>query len=415
MFTCCNLCYPLWQQKGDDIDGEAAGDRSGYSVSLSSDGTILAIGAPINDAGGNGSGHVRVFEWNISSTSWDQKGEDIVGEAAGDESGTSVSLSSDGTVLAIGAFKNDGANGADSGHVRVYGWNTVTASWDQMGDDIDGEAADDESGVSVSLSGDGNVLAIGAFFNGGVLDSGHVRVYGWNNVTTSWDQMGTDIDGEAYYDYSGVSVSLSSNGNVLAIGADGNNGANGDNSGHVRVYQWNAETSPPSWERMGADIDGEAAADYSGTSVSLSSDGTVVAIGAFFNGGNGYLSGHVRVYEWNADTSSWEQKGADIDGEAAWDRSGYSVSLSGDGTVLAIGAPYNGGNGTWSGHVRVYGWNDGTSSWQQQGIDIDSEASGDFSGYSVSLSSDGTVVAIGAPENDDNGDLSGHVRVYEFY
>jgi len=384
-------------------------------VSLSSDGTILAIGAPINDAGGNGSGHVRVFEWNISSTSWDQKGEDIVGEAAGDESGTSVSLSSDGTVLAIGAFKNDGANGADSGHVRVYGWNTVTASWDQMGDDIDGEAADDESGVSVSLSGDGNVLAIGAFFNGGVLDSGHVRVYGWNNVTTSWDQMGTDIDGEAYYDYSGVSVSLSSNGNVLAIGADGNNGANGDNSGHVRVYQWNAETSPPSWERMGADIDGEAAADYSGTSVSLSSDGTVVAIGAFFNGGNGYLSGHVRVYEWNADTSSWEQKGADIDGEAAWDRSGYSVSLSGDGTVLAIGAPYNGGNGTWSGHVRVYGWNDGTSSWQQQGIDIDSEASGDFSGYSVSLSSDGTVVAIGAPENDDNGDLSGHVRVYEFY
>ena len=38
----------------------------------------------------------------------------------------------------------------------------------------------------------------------------------------------------------------------------------------------------------------------------------------------------------------------------------------------------------------------------------------DFSGYSVSLSSDGTIVAIGADGNDGNGNLSGHVRVYEY-
>jgi hypothetical protein len=48
---------------GADIDGEAASDISGYSVSLSSDGKTVAIGAPGNDGNGSGSGHVRIFQW----------------------------------------------------------------------------------------------------------------------------------------------------------------------------------------------------------------------------------------------------------------------------------------------------------------------------------------------------------------
>ena len=68
----------------------------------------------------------------------------------------------------------------------------------------------------------------------------------------------------------------------------------------------------------------------------MSSDGTIVAIGAPYNDGNGSNSGHVRVYEYSG--SSWSQLGADINGEAAGDSSGYSVSLSSDGTIVAIGA-----------------------------------------------------------------------------
>ena len=109
--------------------------------------------------------------------------------------------------------------------------------------------------------------------------------------------------------------------------------------------------------QQGADIDGEAANDQSGWSVSLSSDGTTVAIGAYRNDGNGDASGHVRIYAWNSTTSAWEQQGADIDGEAAGDNSGNSVSLSSDGTTVAIGAIFNEGNGTLSGHVRIYAWN----------------------------------------------------------
>ncbi|CAM9089726.1 unnamed protein product [Chrysoparadoxa australica] len=51
--------------------------------------------------------------------------------------------------------------------------------------------------------------------------------------------------------------------------------------------------------------------------------------------------------------------------------------------------------------------------WVQLGLDIDGEAAIDNSGLSVSINADGTVVAIGAPMNDGNGDRSGHTRVYE--
>jgi hypothetical protein len=182
---------PSWSQTllDADIDGEAASDQSGYSVSLSSDGTRVAIGARFNDANGSNSGHVRVYDWNGSA--WIKVGDDIDGEAASDLSGYSVSLSSDGTRVAIGAVGNDGANGSDSGHVRVYELNGNT--WTQLGTDIDGEAAYDQSGHSVSLSSDGSRVAIGAYFNDGAngSSSGHVRVY---SLPT------TDSDGDGILD-----------------------------------------------------------------------------------------------------------------------------------------------------------------------------------------------------------------------
>jgi len=160
--------------------------------------------------------------------------------------------------------------------------------------------------------------------------------------------------------------------------------------------------------QLGTDIDGEAQNDNSGSSVSISADGSTVAIGAIYNEDNGTYSGHVRIYQYI--NSSWQQLGTDIDGEAQYDNSGYSVSLSADGSTVAIGAPYNDGNGDGSGHVRVYQYID--SSWQQLGTDIDGEAQYDLSGYSVSISADGSTVAIGALFNDGSGSDAGHVRVF---
>ena len=87
-----------------------------------------------------------------------------------------------------------------------------------------------------------------------------------------------------------------------------------------------------------------------------------------------------------------------------------SVSLSDDAKTLAVGAPL--ANDFDSGHVRVYRRDESESGWTQISKDIVGEGAGDESGGSVSLSGDGKTVAIGSEGNDDNGDASGHVRVF---
>lgn len=337
------LISGTWVQQGVDIDGELAGDQSGIGVSISDDGLIVAIGAFENDGNGPGSGHVRVYKF--ISGAWVQQGADIDGEAAFDFLGESVSLSSDGLTLAIGADGNDG-NGFNAGHTRVYKF--ISGAWVQQGSDIDGESAGDRSGFSVSLSSDGLTVAIGAFGNtGGGVNSGHTRVYKF--ISGAWVQQGLDIDGEAAGVFVGesISVSLSDDGLIVAIGASRNDG-NGVDAGHVRVYKFISGV----WVQQGVDIDGESAGDQSGSSVSLSSDGLTLAIGAAGNDGSGPSAGHVRVYKFISGV--WTQQGVDIDGEAAVDFSGNSVSLSSDGLTVAIGASGNDGNGNSAGHVRIY-------------------------------------------------------------
>ncbi len=384
-------------QVGQDIDGEAANDNFGFSVSLSSDGSTVAIGAYLSSGNGSQSGNVRVYQ-NISGI-WSQIGTDINGQAANDMNGYSVCLSSDGSILAIGAIGNDG-NGSNAGSVSIY--QNISGTWTQIGTDIEGEATNDYFGKSISLSSDGSIVAIGAIGNNGNgSDAGSVSIF--QNNSGTWTQIGADIDGEAANDKSGYSVSLSSDGTIVAIGANQNDG-NGNDAGHTRVYQ----NISGAWIQIGADIDGEAAGDNSGTSVSLSSDGSIVAIGAHKNDGNGSNAGQVRIFKNISGT--WTQIGADIDGEAVDDWSGLSVSLSSNGSIVAIGAIDNDGNGNNAGHTRIY--QNITGVWTQVGADIDGEAYGDNSGRSVSLSSDGSIVAIGAPLNNGNASHAGQVRVY---
>jgi len=396
-------------QIGQDIDGEVSGDQLGWISSLSSDGNILAVGLPFNDGNGSNSGKVKVYQ-NISG-SWIQIGNDIVGEFSGDQSGRSLSLSSNGTILAIGAPFNDG-NGSDSGHVRVF--QNISGTWTQIGNDINGESSFNESGTSVSISSDGSILGIGAISNSGNgpgFRYGQVRVF--QNLSGTWTQIGNDIDGENENDELGTSVSISLDGTILATGARFNDG-NGDSSGHVRVYK----NISGAWTQIGNDIDGEAGGDFSGTSVSLSGDGNILAIGASgndafgsstINGGNGSNIGHVRVYENISDT--WTQIGNDIDGEAQDDVSGFSTFLSSNGNILAVGGPQNDDNGNSSGHVRVYENISGI--WTLVGNDINGESSNDQLGFNVCLSSNGSILAAGANFNDGNGSNSGHVRVFD--
>jgi len=374
-----------WTQVGSDIDGEAAEDWFGNSVSISSDGTVVAIAGNKNDASGTDAGHVRVYSYN--GTDWVQKGSDIDGEAAGDYFGSSVSLEPGGDLLAVGADANDG-NAVNAGHVRLYSFSG--SDWIQVGTDIDGDGNDEWLGSSVSMSG--TTVAVGVPGNNtNGTSSGLVRVYTYQLI--NWVQMGNDILGSSAGDFLGTSVSLSADAQVLAIGASGSD------KGYVRTYEYNGSN----WVQMGSDIAGEASGDQFGRSVSINADGTLLAVGASRNDGGGTDAGHVRMFSYNG--ANWTQVGSDINGEKAVDYFGNSVSLSSHSTKVAVGAYLND-----SGHVKTYSYKN--IDWVPMGDKIVGESQFDGFGISVSLSSDGNFLAVGGTGNDGNGTDAGHVKIY---
>jgi len=301
---------------------------------------------------------LAIFIFQILSFSQAQLGGDIIGETFEDQFGQAMALSDDGTILAIGAKENDEV-ASNSGHVRLYKWEDD--AWTQLGGDIDGVGSSDRLGTSIALSASGLVVACGAPENGA--PKGYVVIREWDG--NAWLPKGEILEGIGVGERFGISVSLSADGNRVAVGAIHNDDA-GSNAGQVKVYDWNGD----SWQQIGPPINGTMAGDNTGSAVSLSADGNRLAIGATDNDETGNKAGQVRVFEFAAD-STWQQIGMDIYGEDTRDESGTHVRLSSDGNRLAISAPFNDGNGNWSGHVRVYEWQD--SSWTQMGADLDGE------------------------------------------
>jgi hypothetical protein len=388
-----DLLTAVWVQKGGDLYGETAEDQFGYSVSLSSNGNTVAIGAHLNDGNGTNSGHVRIYDWSENSLTWTQRGSDIDG-AENNQSGFAISLNSTGNTVAIGAPQSYmDQYGNSNGSVRIFDWSEN--SWMQRGSNIEGIYGS-QSGYSVSLSSNGNTVAIGAPSSDTPLNSGSVKIYDW--INNSWTQRGSIINGEEADDQSGYSISLSSDGNTIAIGAPYNDGNNLDR-GHVRIYDWNGS----SWTQRGSDIDGEEGWNNSGKSISLSSNGNTIAISS----PEDTSLGSIRILDWNG--SSWTQRGSKIYGEAINDHSGYSISLSSDGNIFAISSITHSNN---KGNVRIYNWNG--SNWSKIGSTIYGE-DGDYSGTSISLSSDGNIIAIGAPFNSTNAYQSGRVKIFESF
>ncbi len=436
-----------WTQIGNTIVGDKTLDRTGFFVSLSGMGDLVAVSAPYADDNGGQSGTTKVYRNENIVTQTGLIGTAILGEAAGDQSGMSVSSNATGDIIAIGAPRNDGEGLNNEGHVRVY--QNTGGVWTQLGSDIDALGDYDQFGRSVSLNAAGTVVAIGApiydVTHSGNAIEGLVQVYEY--IDGVWTQVGANIIG-GVDDALGASVSLNAAGTIVAMSAPSNDqfvavyenkegvwtqiGANievsvyeevpqaislnatGDilaigitgGNGKVQIYQNNAGT----WTQVGADIVGEAIGDQFGASVSINAAGDIVAIGGFSNDGNGSDSGHVRIYQNVGGT--WTQIGSDIDGEAAGDLFGVSVSINDTGDVVAIGSNLNDGNGGDSGHVRLYQNLSGI--WTQLGSDMDGSNAGDKFGSSVALNATGNIVVIGAPLNDSNGTNAGQVQVVAF-
>lgn len=155
----------------------------------------------------------------------------LFGEGRLDRMGNSIALSRDGTVLAAGAPGNNlGDNTFEGfGHVRIY--KLFNWDWSQLGQDIDRKLYGGILGTSVSLSGDDDIVAVGSPGNG----TGYTQVYMLQG--TSWVQVGDGLEGEYGGEVFGTSVSLSSNAGMVAVGGPMNQEGRGNLGRHVHLYR----------------------------------------------------------------------------------------------------------------------------------------------------------------------------------
>jgi hypothetical protein len=221
-------------------------------------------------------GHARVFEW--TGFSWEQLGNDIDGEAEDDNSGNSVAMSADGSVVAVGAYKNDAFGNKDAGHVRVFTYNGNFSYWNQMGQDIDGEVTGDWTGLTLALSANGKRLVVGAPGDSDRFLPGVSKVYDF--IKSTWVQVGEDLDGGGY------SVDITNDGSRVVVGSL-RGYENGPNSGHVVIYEYD-ESSERKWVPLlgeGTVISREPGSMF-GSQVALSSDGMRIVTSSPATSGN---------------------------------------------------------------------------------------------------------------------------------
>lgn len=317
--------------------------------------------------------------------------------AQDDYFGYRVAISADGNTVAVGAWWDDVLN-INQGSVYVYRWSGL--EWKEMRITANDGTTFSLFGNSVAISADGNTLAVAA--SGYDSSRGVVYVFKWNGA--SYEQMqklkkGSPVNNDCF----GRCLAMSYDGKVICVGADGEN----TNTGSVYVFHWDG-SSYQQFQRLVAS-DG-ATDDYFGTSVSTSSDGYRVAVGAIFGEGMNSNSGSAYVYRW--DGSSWSEIKIKATNGALNDEFGKSIALSADGNTVVVGASNGEGRAAHSGAAYVYRCN-GSSFVETRIIASDGEATDNF-GISAAISSDGDMLAIGASGDDNNGTDSGSTYVYRW-
>lgn len=401
--------------------------------SLDAEASVLATSAAVSTASLDGMGLISYLKSSQPDNS--------------DFFGQSVALSADGSVLAVGATGEDGSgSGIDPAHDNVlnnagavYVYRKVAGRWsDPVYIKSNNPSAADAFGQSVALSADGTVLAVsapnedgaGVGLNPSVDDasSDTGAVYVFRRENGSWQQ--TDYvkslntgAGDKFAD----EIALSGDGNTLAVGAELEDGAGvgvnaavddlSSSAGAVYVYHFDGAVWQGSDYLKSSNTD---PFDRFGSAVSLSSDGTVLAVGAMREDGSGAgvspavddaASRAGAVYVYRQVAGVWQGPVyIKASNSGLGDHFGVDVTLSADGAVLAVSAHHEDGAGAGvdpadndssgsAGAVYVYRY-DGASWAAPHYLKASNPGADDQFGNRVLLNDAGDLLAVGARYED---------------
>ncbi len=292
---------------------------------------------------------------------------------------SSMVMSLDGSTLAIGKVTGNITN--NYGIVKVYRLNAGTKKWDETITPFDLYFNDKMFGYSLAISEDGNTLAIGAPTNKEFnKERGCVKVYTWNSKNNSWDLKGNQLIGDISTDefvgeQFGKSVAISSDGNVVVVGAPTYKDQ-GKIRGRIVVYEW----SNKSWVIKGSQIlDDEFNSNETNFNVYMNYDGSIM----------GYSNkGSVKMFKFN--NLQWEQSSSVIDGNV--------TALSYDGLTLCT---------SFSNKIFIYKLLDTTNIWNYTNNITD------FSGEINNLFISKDASTIGFSLNKSNNS-NGVIKIYKW-
>jgi hypothetical protein len=425
-----------------------AGDWFGYEVAISDD--TIVVGAPFDDDNGDGSGSAYIFERNQGGPDWWNQVVKLTASdgAAGDKFGFSVDI--DGDTVIVGAREDDTSRGSayvferNSGGMDYWGQVQKLTSADRAETDYFGNSVAIDGGlIVVGASGDDDggssagsayvfernqdgLNAWGQIHKLGASDSGTNKIFGsdvdifvdtivvgaqgWMGIpgsayvfhrnqsgVDSWGQVEklTAFDGGSYDNF-GLSVSLY--GDFVVVGADSIDSY----AGAGYLFERN-QGGMDQWELL-EKITGDDTTDSDrfGGDVAMNADNLLI-------GADGVVSQTGAAYLFTRKGAGWEElerpNASDL---ASGDR--FGASLATRGSMLVIGSP---DDNTLTGAVYVFERNEsGADSWDQvKKITAHDAAAYDNFGASVDI--DGDTIAVGAPGDDDGGESSGSVYIFE--
>ena len=312
----------------------------GHSIAYNNDHSILAISAPSGIIGDRtGAGLVYIFTGN---NNWVQSailsGDD---SAANDNFGYSLSMNSGGNVLAVSAPNKilNTSNKAGLVYIFTKSDNTWTSSIKISGNDY---STGDRFGHALQLSKDGLILAVGApnknIGSGINTYTGAGSAYLYSNETNNWPQIikitGTDAKAG---DNFGSSISINSNGNVIAIGATGKN--IGIMTGLGAVYLFSGDPFSFLWkENIKLTGNNSSSGDCFGYSIAVSNNGNEIFSSSIKNNLN---AGH--TYSFTGDMFNnfkYKQSQRILPSDIfSGDNFGYSIAINNNQDLLCITSP----------------------------------------------------------------------------
>ena len=389
-------------------------DQYGQILSISSDGNTAIIGAYLGSASPTPFGGVA-YVFTRSGTTWTQQAKLAPSDTAnGDNFGISVSISADGNTALIGATGEDTSPNSSNGAVYVFTRSGTT--WTQQAKLLaDDGASNDNFGLSVNISSNGNTALIGAPYESTSPNTNNGAVYVFTRSGTTWTQQAKLLaDDGASNDNFGLSVNISSNGNTALIGAPYESTSPNTNNGAVYVFTRSGTT----WTQRQKIVLEDATSSYLfGGVVSISGDGSTFVASSYSS------KDFVYVYTLIGDT--WRQQARLFSSENLLEYNFASdLSISSDGNTVAVGSfVTNSGGGfytlglgataapvaTESGGCHIF--TRLNSDWTQKFRIVDTSLNSKNFGRRVSISGDANTLLLGIPTTNEET-INGNANIY---